>query len=150
MSADQQPTPYLRTPVNETAARFSPEPNPRWIAYQSDESGRNEVYIQAFPKPGGAHRVSTRGGTRPQWGPEGHELFYLSLDNKVMAVSITLGPDTVATSEPGEVFVLPPRASFFEAAPDGQRFLVNMPDPMPHPLTVIVNWPSLLKSKTTD
>ena len=149
LSADQQPTPYLRTPVNESAARFSPEPNPRWIAYQSDESGRNEVYIQAFPQPRGAHRVSTRGGTRPQWGPGGHELFYLSLDSKVMAVSLNLGPDTVATSEPRELFVLPPRASFFEMAPDGQRFLVNMPDPMPHPLTVIVNWPSLLKSGTT-
>ena len=149
LSADQQPTPYLRTPVNETAARFSPEPNPRWIAYQSDESGRNEVYIQAFPQPRGAHRVSTRGGTRPQWGPGGRELFYQSLDSKVMVVSLNLGPDTVAASEPRELFVLPPRASFFEMAPDGQRFLVNMPDPMPHPLNVIVNWPSLLKSGTT-
>ena len=149
LSADLHPTPYLRTPVNETAARFSPVPNPRWIAYQSDESGRNEVYIQSFPQPRGAHRVSTRGGTRPQWGPGGRELFYLSLDSKVMAVSLDLGLDTVATSEPRELFVLPPRASFFEMAPDGQRLLVNMPDPTPHPLTVIVNWPSLLKSGTT-
>ena len=90
-----------------------------------------------------------RGGTRPQWGPGGRELFYLSLDSKVMAVSLNLGLDTVATSEPRELFVLPPRASFFEMAPDGQRFLVNMPDPTPHPLTVIVNWPSLLKSGPT-
>ena len=69
LSADQQPTPYLRTPVNETAARFSPEPNPRWIAYQSDESGRNEVYIQAFPQPRGAHRVSTQRRHAPAVGP---------------------------------------------------------------------------------
>jgi hypothetical protein len=54
----------------------------------SDESGRNEVYIQAFPQPRGAHRLSTRGGTRPQWGPAGDELFYQSLDSKVMAISL--------------------------------------------------------------
>jgi hypothetical protein len=107
------------------------------------------VYIQAFPEPRGAHRVSTHGGTAPQWGPGGHELFYKSLDSKVMVVSLEAGPDTVTTSEPRELFVLPARASFFEMAPDGQRFLVNMPDPMPHPLNVIVNWPSLLKSGPT-
>jgi len=89
-----------------------------------------------------AHIGCPRGGTRPQWGPGGHELFYQSPDSKVMVVSLTLGLDTVAVSEPRELFALPPRASFFEMAPDGQRFLVNMPDPTPHPLDVIVNWPS--------
>jgi hypothetical protein len=105
------------------------------------------VYIQAFPKPHGAHRVSTRGGRDPQWGPRGDELFYQSLDSKLMVVSLRTGPETVTAAEPHELFVLPPRVSLFEVTPDGERFLVRMPDPTPHPLTVIINWPSLLTSK---
>jgi Tol biopolymer transport system component len=149
LSGDGQPRPYLRTPVNEAGGRFSPEPNPRWIAYQSDESGRDEVYVQSFPEPHGPHRISTNGGTDPQWGPGGRELFYQSAESKVMAVSLKLGLDSVTASEPHELFALPQRVSFFEVTPDGKRFLVRMPDPTPHPLTVIVNWPSLLKSKAT-
>ena len=67
-----------------------------------------------------------------------------------MVVSLTLGPDSVNASVPRELFALPPLLSFFEVTPDGQRFLVRMPDPTPHPLNVIVNWPSLLKSGTTE
>jgi hypothetical protein len=130
--------------VNESFARFSPEPNPHWVAYQSDENGRNEIYVQSFPEPRGAHRISDNGGTRPQWGPGGRELFYQSLDNKVMVVNVRIGPDTVDASTPRALFTVP-ADTFFEAAPDGQRFLVTMPDPIPHPLNVIVNWPSLLK-----
>ena len=77
------------------------------------------------------------------------ELFYQSLDSKVMAVSLTPGPVSVNASVPRALFALPPLLSFFEVTPDGQRFLVRMPDPTPHPLTVIVNWPSLLQSKST-
>ena len=95
LAADAQPKPYLRTPVNESEGRFSPEPNPRWVAYQSDESGRDEVYVQSFPEPRGPHRISTNGGKAPQWGPGGRELFYQSLDGKVMAVSLKLGADSV-------------------------------------------------------
>jgi hypothetical protein len=148
LAADAQPKPYLRTPVNESAGRFLPEPNPRWVAYQSDESGHDEVYVQSFPEPHGPHRISTNGGTAPQWGPGGRELFYQSSDGKVMAASLKLGADSIEASAPRELFAIP-RESFFEVAPDGQRFLVNMPAPTPHPLNVIVNWPSLLKSTVT-
>jgi serine/threonine protein kinase len=72
---DARPVPYLRTPFNESYGRFSPESSPRWVAYQSDESGRYEIYIQAFPEPHGATRISTGGGQYPQWGPGGRELF---------------------------------------------------------------------------
>jgi eukaryotic-like serine/threonine-protein kinase len=148
LAVDAQSRPYLRTPVNERAARFSPEPNPRWVAYLSDENGRYEIYVQSFPEPHGPHRISENGGSRPQWGPGGRELFYQSLDNKVMVVNVTLEPDSVKASTPRELFAVP-SDSFFEVAPDGQRFLVTMPDPTPHPLTMIVNWPALLKSKAT-
>ena len=65
-----------------------------------------------------------------------------------MVVNLTLEADTVEASTPREPFVISPE-SFFEVAPDGQGFPVNLPDPTPHPLNVIVNWPSLLKSKAT-
>ena len=144
LDAAEQPRPYPRTPVNEYAGRFSPEPNPRWVAYQSDENGRNEIYVQSFPEPRGPHRISVNGGRLPQWGPGGRELFYASLDNKVMVARLELGSDTVGVSTPQELFAIPAE-SFFEVAPDGQRFLVNLPDPRPPPLTVIVNWPALMK-----
>jgi eukaryotic-like serine/threonine-protein kinase len=144
LTANAQPRPYLRTPVNESAGRFLPELNPRWIAYQSDENGRDEIYVQSFPEPHGPHRISANGGRAPQWGPGGRELFYESLDGKVMAVSLKATADSVDASAPRELLTLPPQ-SIFEVAPDGQRFLVRTPDPTPRPLTVIVNWPALLK-----
>jgi Tol biopolymer transport system component len=144
LSGDASPKPYLRTPANEAAGRFSPEMNPRWVAYQSDESGRYEIYLQSFPEPHGPHRISTNGGSAPQWGRRGRELFYQAPGGKVMVVSLRLDPDSVEASAPRELFRIPPE-SFFEVAPDGESFLVNMPDPAPRPLTVIVNWPTLLK-----
>jgi Tol biopolymer transport system component len=90
-AADAKPQVYLRTPYNESWGRFSPEHSPRWVAYQSDESGRFEVYIDAFPQPRGKTRISTGGGTYPQWGAGGRELFYVSPDFKLMVVDLNGG-----------------------------------------------------------
>ena len=145
-----QAKPYLRTPFNEWNGRFSPEPSPRWVAYQSDESGRYEVYIQAFPEPRGKVPISTGGGQYPEWGPGGRELFYVSPDFKRMAVSLKLGADSVEPSTPREMLPLPVvdnGASLYDTTPDGQRFLVRAVSQQQasQPLTVIVNWPALLK-----
>jgi eukaryotic-like serine/threonine-protein kinase len=148
LATDAQPKPYLRTPVNESAGRFSPEPNPRWVAYQSDGSGRDEVYVQSFPEPGGPHRISANGGRAPQWGPGGHEIFYQRPDGRVEAVTLNPAADSVNPSAPRELFALPPQSNF-EVAPDGKRFLVAKPDPTAHPLTVIINWPALMKEPVT-
>ncbi|MGO9256832.1 MAG: hypothetical protein ACLQU1_11090 [Bryobacteraceae bacterium] len=149
LAPDAQPKPYLQTPFNEGWGRFSPEAPPRWIAYQSDETGRYEIYIQAFPEPRGATRISTGGGQYPQWGAGGRELFYVSPDYRLMAVSLRLGANSVEPSAPRELFPLPADDigySPYEAAPDGQRFLVRAtPQHGAQPLTVIVNWPALLK-----
>jgi hypothetical protein len=143
------PQPYLRTLFNESLARFSPEPSPRWVAYQSDETTRYEVYVQAFPQPRGKFRISTGGGQAPQWGVGGRELFYVSPDYKLMAVSLKLGPEAVEPSAPRELFQLPAVDigwSPYDTAPDGQRFLVRAtPQQGAPPLTMIVNWPALLK-----
>ena len=148
--------PYLRTPFAEWFGRFSPEPNPRWVAYQSDESGRIEVYVNSFPEAGRKIRISTDGGSYPQWGApigkDGRELFYVAPDNKLMMVNLKFVAGTVEPSAPHELFLLPTTktasagASPYEVAPDGNRFLVNAtPQQASPPLTVIVNWPALLK-----
>jgi hypothetical protein len=146
---DVSPRPYQRTPFNEWWGRFSPELQPRWVAYQSTETGRQEVYIQGFPEPRGATRISTGGGQYPQWGTGGGELFYVSLDNKLMAVSLKMGADTVEPSTPRELFTLPVvdnGYSPYDTTSNDPRFLVRAtPGQAAQPLTVIVNWPALLR-----
>ena len=141
--------PWLRTQYSENYGRFSPEPNPRWIVYQSDESGRNEVYIDTFPEPRHKVRISTGGGTHGQWMPGGKEILYYSADGKIMSVSLKIGPDAAEPSTPRELFMVPVSDngySPFEIAPDGQRLLVRTDaDAGPQPLTVLTNWPALMK-----
>jgi eukaryotic-like serine/threonine-protein kinase len=146
---EAKPRPYLRTQFNEWYGRFAPQPNPRWVAYQSDESGRYEVYIDGFPEPRHKVRVSTGGGQYPEWSPAGDELFYVSPGLKLMAVSLKIGGDSVETSPPRELFALPVFENGYnpyEVARDGQRFLIlALPEGQaPQPLTLINNWPALL------
>jgi hypothetical protein len=98
----------------------------------------------------GKKRISTSGGSFPKWGAGGRELFYLSPENKLMAVSLKLGTETVEPSAPRELFQLPLRSasggSTYEPSSDGQRILVlTSPERAQEPLTVLVNWPALLK-----
>ena len=151
IAPDTKARAYARTPFSEWHARFSPEPSPKWVAYQSNESGRFEVYIDSFPEPRNKVRVSTEGGQYPQWGPGARELFYVSADYKLMSVSLKLGTDSVEPSAPHELFPLPAiddgLSSPYDAASDGQRFLVRATPQQqpPQALNVIVNWPALLK-----
>jgi hypothetical protein len=143
-----KPSPYLRTKFNEWSARFSPEPSPRWVAYQSDETGRYEVYISAFPDPRDRVPISTDGGQYPEWGAGGRELFYVAPDNKLMAVGLTVTGDAVKPSTPHALFTLPIIDNGWSPYDtlDGQRFLVRaVPQQASPPLTVLVNWPALLK-----
>ena len=145
--AVSKPRLYLGTPAEENWARFSPEPSPHWVAYQSEESGRVEVYIRAFPEPGRAFRISPRGGSYPMWGPDGRELYYESLDSKLVAVSLKLGADSVEHSAPRELFALPPSTGSppYDIAPDGKRFLVRVEAQSNPGLTMVTNWPALIK-----
>ena len=148
--SEAKPIPYLLTQFNELYGRFSPEPNPRWVAYESDESGRNEIYIDTFPEPLNKVRISTGGGVFPEWSPDGRELFYVSLDMKLMAVTLKTGGDSIEASVPRELFALPTFNNSFapyDVAPDGQRFLVRaLPEgQVSEPLTLLSNWPALLK-----
>ena len=144
------PAPVRVTPFNDLAPQFSPGPagGPRWIVYASDESGRNEVYIQSFP--GGQNRipVSTGGGILPMWSPDGKEIFYLSPD-AVMAV--TMQPDG-GIGAPRRLFDRSPflindRFHSYSVSADGKRFLMIQRDAgsVPRQLNVILNWQGELK-----
>ena len=140
---------YKVSAANEWWGRFSPEPSPHWVAYQSDDTGRWEVFVNSFPEPRGAVRISIGGGQYPQWGATANELFYVSPDNKLMSVSLRPGMGTAEPSAPRELFQLPIVESGFspyDTTPDGQRFLVRANNGQAaQPLSVIVNWPALLK-----
>ena len=93
----RKPFRFVQTPADELQAAFSPDGH--WVAYQSNEGGPMEVYVQPFPGPGGKRQISNAGGASPRWRRDGRELFYLSPDAKLMAVPIrSQGP----TMEPGD------------------------------------------------
>jgi dipeptidyl aminopeptidase/acylaminoacyl peptidase/predicted Ser/Thr protein kinase len=149
---DGKPQPFLRTPSNETAPRFSPDG--RWIAYASDESGRYEIYVRPYPGPGGKWQISTEGGTEPAWNPKGRELFYRSGD-KMMAVEVTT-QGTFSAGKPKMLFEgpyqpTPLTATNYDVSPDGQRFLMLKPsesaEAAPTQITVVLNWFEELKQK---
>jgi eukaryotic-like serine/threonine-protein kinase len=127
-------------------ARFSPDG--RFLAYDSDESGRSEVYVQAFPGPGGKWQVSAAGGYLPRFRGDGRELFYLSLENKIMAVPIDEAPAFHAGA-PVALFAFHPvlAGNVYDVSSDGKRFLVNsLPaEQGSPPLSLLVNWPALMK-----
>jgi Tol biopolymer transport system component len=145
---EQKVFPFETEAQYSVASRFSPDP--RWLAYASDESGRFEVYVRAFPGPGGKWQVSNAGGGYPVWSRDGKELFYLTLDNKIASVRVASSGATFSAAPPVLLFAAHPAAypgpAPFDVSPDGKRFLVNsLPaDQGSPPLEVIANWPSLL------
>jgi Tol biopolymer transport system component/tRNA A-37 threonylcarbamoyl transferase component Bud32 len=147
LEGDRTPRPFVRTPFVEIRARFSPDG--RWVAYQSNESGQSEIYVQAFPGPGGKWQISTAGGGEPQWSPDGRELFYLS-QNRIMRVDVKTGADFEAgIPEPLFGVALRPITTNnrYLLSPDGKRFLLLsslLQDSTP-PTTVVVNWTAELR-----
>ena len=126
----------------------------RWVAYQSDESGQFEVYLQAFPGPGQRFRVSSAGGGAPRWRADGGELFYLTPEGTIMTVALRFVRDEVQAGVPQALFKAPIGAvqltvDQYDVTPDGQRFLVlkQAPEPGQPPLTVVVNWDSGLQDR---
>ncbi len=146
MDGQREAEPFLQTAFNEDEATFSPDGG--WLAYHSNESGRNEIYVLPFPGPGRKWQVSTDGGTVPRWNPQGGELFYQTPDNKMMVVNVTTSP----TFSPGRPRVLFEGLERFtgccEVAPDGQHFIGRQPVEPVVPSTqinVVLNWFEELK-----
>jgi eukaryotic-like serine/threonine-protein kinase len=147
---DRKAQPFLRTPFNETTPRFSPDG--RWLAYVSDESGRNEIYMQPYPGPGGKWQISTEGGREPVWNRNGRELFY-RIGGKMMAVEITTQPG-LSASKPRVLFEgryepTVVTAANYDVSPDGQRFLMlksgEVGEAARTQINVVLNWFEELK-----
>ncbi len=141
----------LESGFDESNGEISPDG--RWIAYQSDASGLDEIYVQPFPNVDeGRWLISTGGGSRPLWAPDGRELFYLAPGGEVMAVPVQTEPTFTAGN--GEVVVEGSYAVFasgrtYDIAPDGQHFLMikrgattDTDDPFAGltRLQVVLNW----------
>ena len=148
-SGEMKPFPVLQTEASETAATLSPDG--RWLAYASDETGRDEIYIQSFPTGGGKKQLSFGGAHSPRWRRDGKELFYYSSDGKLMAVPVESGENFVAGAAVA-LFEFRTGSSGLAVVPyavtaDGQRFLVNaiVENETAAALTVVSNWTAELK-----
>ena len=131
------------TPILQARGFFGDpflSPDGKWMAYVSDESGREEVYVRAFPGTGARWQVSTSGGTQPRWRSDGREIAYRGPEGSIMAVQLTVGT-VVEPGIPRVLFPLPTDA-VWDATPDLQRFLVTRGDPATSsvPLRVVLGW----------
>jgi Tol biopolymer transport system component/predicted Ser/Thr protein kinase len=143
LSGNRKPAPLMATPFDEAEGRFSPDG--RWLAYRSNETGKQEVFLQPFPPTGRKWQVSTLGGQSPRWMSGGRELVYFEPPDKRKLVEITTTPSFQA-SVSRDLF-LTPHAQGSDVSRDGQRMLVNMPaaDVAPNPMTLVLNWTSGLR-----
>ncbi len=139
MTEDRKPFPVTQSAFSEVSGRFSSDGS--LIAYVSDESGRDEVYVQAFPQAVERWQVSSGGGSPPVWRRDGKELFYLSPDGQIMGVAIETRPVFKATA-PRSLFRVSQGSSIEDVAPDGQRFLAIVSEgEAPKPLiNLVFNW----------
>jgi len=148
LTGDRKPQPVVQTPFSEIQGRFSSDG--RWIAYVSNESGVDQVYVQSFPPSGTKYQISTTGGYQPRWRRDGKELFFISDAREVMAVEVSTSKNGVFQAglprklfQANPVAVLTPRNSW-DVTPDGQRFLINSVSSTTAALftsiTVVINW----------
>jgi serine/threonine protein kinase/Tol biopolymer transport system component len=150
MGPDRKPVTYFDPGYGIQHVTISPDG--RWIAFSSDQSGRRDVFIIGYPEPGTPQQVSPTGGTQPRWRADGRELFFLSADSKLMAVSVNTVHGEVTFGRPERLFDAPMHwwldwpSTKYDVSPDGTRFLVDMVREEPTaPLTVILNWPKLIQ-----
>ncbi|MGI8783069.1 MAG: protein kinase domain-containing protein [Acidobacteriota bacterium] len=142
LAAERKPVVYWQTDFDEMNARFSPDG--KWVAFQSDESGKNEVYAAPFPGPGGKTQISVSGGSKPKWGSGGKEIVYLAPDNQLVSVGVSGQGAALKVGSPLPLFET---RGAFEVLPSGQQIIVNtLPGGnAPTPLTLVLNWTAKLK-----
>ncbi|HEY5619142.1 MAG TPA: protein kinase [Vicinamibacterales bacterium] len=153
MSGDRKGRPLVQAPMEQNGGQFSPDG--RWLAYESNDAGRYEVYVQAFADAGGKRQVSVAGGTQPRWRHDGKELYYIAPDARLMAVAVMGAADgkTLDIGAPVPLFRtrlatgggVVPRRPEYAVAPDG-RFLMNtiVESTAASPITVVINWAATL------
>jgi Tol biopolymer transport system component len=152
LEGDRKPVPFLRTGYSERQGQLSPDG--KWLAYTSDESGRREVYVQAFRAawpngPAGKWTVSTAGGHSPRWSSDGKRLSYISEDRKLVSVGVT-SEGGFRVTLPKPQFTLSGYAATanfvyrYDVCADGRFLVVDQPESGPQPIVVLVNWPATL------
>ena len=145
---DRKPVLYLHTPFRKSNPQFSPDG--KWVAYVSNESGHDEVYVQAFPLSGSKWQVTNRGGIQPRWRADGKEMFFLH-GEKLWAAGLRISPGRVKVDPPQELFelaVYPGPAYIHDITPDGQRFLLTQPSNAGaslSPMELVSGWQAGLK-----
>ena len=149
LTGDRKPIPLLQSQFGGTDdGRISPDG--RWVAYCSNESGRNEIYVTSFPSTGGKWQISTAGGYFPRWRHDGSEIFYLTPDNRLMAASVNGKGAGIEVGGVKPLFAT--RIVFaggyqYDVSADGQRFLIDTAPEQAtsSPITVVLNWTAGLK-----
>ena len=137
------PKPLLKTAFGEWHPSVSPDG--RWLAYVSDESGREEIYLQPYPGPGGKTRISSDGGTGPMWGPDSRELFFLDGD-RMMAVAVDAASGPSGRSR--LLFQRPGASSSYGVGRDGNFLMIDAGPSTSEsrPITIVLNWFEELKA----
>jgi len=143
LTGERTPHPFVKSNFSAHDGQFSPDG--RWVAYQSDESGRSEIYLQPFPGPGERIQVSA-GGTQVRWGRRSAELFYIGADRRLNALPVSIAANGAATvGEPKPLFQISVGGGSqfglqYAVSGDGQRFLVNNQSVDSPAITMILNW----------
>jgi eukaryotic-like serine/threonine-protein kinase len=153
LDGDRQSQPLLTTDADESDARFSPDG--RFLAYVSDETGRNEIFIRPIGPRGGRKQVSSEGGTAPAWAPNGRELFFAN-GGRLAAVTLDgqgnpVGRDRVLFSAPKfEDLQFDSQDPLYDVMPDGEHFVFLLEPQLSSPkhYNVVLNWFEELKRKS--
>ena len=149
---DRKPFPVAQGNSSELQGQFSPDG--RWIAYESDESGRFEIYVQPFPEPSRRWQISANGGTQPRWRADGKEIFFIGPNGQMMASAIIVNGAGIEPGASVQLFTtqIPEGARTgtkqqYVVSADGQRFLIRTApqETVTSPLTLILNWTSPAK-----
>jgi eukaryotic-like serine/threonine-protein kinase len=146
---DKKDYPLLRTNFAEEHGRFSPDGH--WLAYESEETGKDEIFVVPFPSLSSKWQVSTAGGEQVMWSHDGKELFYVAPDRKLMVVAVDTAGGTFKAALPRELFATSITGVHhvflqYDVAPDGQKFIINTAlEQGVEPITVYANWQSELK-----
>jgi serine/threonine protein kinase/Tol biopolymer transport system component len=137
LTGDRKPFVIAQTPFAETDAKISPDG--RWIAFDSNETGRREIFVQPFPGPGPKTQISTGGGRLPRWRRDGRELYYIGQDAVLMARTVDLAGAAPTTGPVQSLFPVPLN-EWYEPSRDGQRFLISRTVSEASPITIALNW----------
>jgi Tol biopolymer transport system component len=145
LSGERKPFAFQSTDFGSSDGRLSPDG--RWMVYTSAESGRVEVYVQSFSTKSGKFQISTGGGLRAQWSPDGKEIFYIGAPGAMMAVAVKAGEKFEAGAPKALFDVRLVGLQTYAVSPDARRFLFpTLPEEVASaPLTVVLNWTAGLK-----